>query len=66
VGFDPAQPCFSDRLGFRGSEVKFYSMLPLWDILWFHGEVSRGEMHESRDLWTSIGGSSIVGDEELV
>jgi hypothetical protein len=31
----------------------------------FHGEVRGGECHESRDQWTSNGGSSLCDDEEF-
>jgi hypothetical protein len=57
---------FSDRLLSGQSGVELCYQLPSWDMsCTFHGEVRGGECHESRDLRTSNGGSSLCIDAEF-
>jgi hypothetical protein len=49
--------------GFRGSAPKLCWLLISWGMFSFHG--AGGECHGSRDLMTSDGGLSLVGDDEL-
>jgi hypothetical protein len=49
--------------GFRGSTSKLCRLLISRSTFSFHG--ASGECHGGRDLWTSDGGSSLYGEEEL-
>jgi hypothetical protein len=59
------QACFSDHSVSEGATESSIVCCQRGTCLWFHGEVSRGEWHESRDLMTSNGGLSPGGDKEL-